>query len=78
MLPAKGEGVFIGRETVGKLCPNSCVCQFAHLVVVSSSKVVSLVVPAREGWISYRKFGCNCNNKTLNVLKNGIISVEEL
>jgi len=57
VLPAKGEGAFIGREAVGKLCPNSCVAQFAHLVVVSSSKAVSPVVPARESWISNMKFG---------------------
>ncbi|BAS95081.1 Os05g0536225 [Oryza sativa Japonica Group] len=43
MLCPEGESVLVAREAVSQLCSNST-C-FAHLVVVGSSKAVSLVVP---------------------------------
>lgn len=46
MLCSKSQNILIGGETMVKLRPNGRAHQRVHHVVISSSKVVSLVAPA--------------------------------
>lgn len=48
VLGPEGEGVLVGREAVGQLCPNRRARQWGHQVVVGGAEAVALVVPVSK------------------------------